>query len=56
MNVAHLTKRQRAQLVMRALGTRDQDNEVLLRKVKERVDRCNIVGRRSVMTDRLASP
>ena len=39
-----LTKKQRSAVVTRALGTEDQDNEIFLRKVKERMDKCASVA------------
>lgn len=40
VHVRTLTKKQRSRVVERALGTADPDNEPLLRRVKERMDKC----------------
>ena len=42
VNVANLSSAERTKLVELALETHDQDNEILLRKMRERMDRYNI--------------
>lgn len=42
VNLRTITAQQRLALVERALNTRDQDNEILLKKLRERIDRVGI--------------